>query len=118
MLESSEPIRFQFLLDMRIDVIQHLLHILNRLIDRLLLSHHFLIPSSPHKRSLLNQPHNLLLLLTTGHDLLLTLRVLQHKLTGADLDLITGCWYFLPFFLVGVVVVFNEQVDASFEVGY
>lgn len=118
MFESSEPIRLQLLFDVGIDVIQNLLHILNRLVNRLLLSHHLLLPTCPHQRSLLNQTHHLLLLLTTCYDLLLTLRILQHELTRTDLHLIAGGWYFLPFFLVGIVVVFNEQVDASFEVGH
>lgn len=108
MFEGCEPIGLQFLFDMRVDVVQHLLYVFNGLVDRLLFGHHLLLPSGTHQGSLLNQPHNFLLLLATRNDLLLTLRVLQHELAGADLHFVAGGGHFLAFLLVGVVVVLNE----------
>lgn len=114
MFKGCEPIRLQFLFDMSVDVVQHLFYVLNGLVDRLLLRHHFLLPASTHQGSLLNQPHHFLLLLATRYNLLLALRVLEDELAGANLHFVAGGRHFLAFLFIRVVVVFYEQVDASF----
>ena len=113
MLEGCEPIGLQFLFDVRVDVVKHFLHVFNGLVDRLLLGHHLLLPPSSHQGGLLDQPHHFLLLLAARDYLLLALGILQNELARADLHLVARCWHLLAFFLVRVVVVLDEQVDAS-----
>lgn len=118
MLEIGEPVGVQFLPNVAVDVIQDPLHIFYRLVYGFLLGHHLLLPARPQKRSLLDQAHNFLLLLTTGDDLLLAVRILQYKLTRRDLHLIIGGGggSLMAFFLIGIVVIFDEQVDAALKV--
>lgn len=117
MLEMGEPIRLQFLLDMPIDIVKHLLHILNGLVNGLLLSYHLFLPTSTHQRGLLDQSHHLVLLFTGCHYLLLAVRVLQYELRRRDLHLIVGCCL-LPLLLIGVVVILDEQVDTAFQINH
>lgn len=103
---------------MTVDVIQDPLNILYRLVDGFLLGHHLLFPARPQQGSLLDQTHNFLFLLAAGDDLLLAVRILQYELTGRDLHLVIGCGCgsLMAFFLIGIVVIFDEQVDAALQV--
>lgn len=67
---------------------------------------------------MLDQPHNLLLLLAAGDDLLLAVRILQYELTRRNLHLVigSGVGSLMTFFLIGIVIIFYEQVDAALQV--
>jgi hypothetical protein len=52
--EGGEPIGIEFLLDVPVDVVQHLLHVLDRGIKCLLLGDHLLLSACPHQRRLLD----------------------------------------------------------------
>ena len=99
---------------MTIDIIEHSLHILNGLVNSLLLRHHLLLPSSAHERGLFDHAHHLLLLVT-GDDLLLAVRVLQDELARRGLDLVVGGACLFALFVVRVVIAPDESNQLSVE---